>query len=623
MPHPIFSFYGDLKTIVQSIWNLITIKMGGLKFTQDFIEYQERELQDETPPNLQEYDFIVVGAGSAGATIAARLSEIDEVTVLLIEAGGHENLLVDVPLLALFLQFDENINWKYLTEPSNDYCLAFQNQQCRVAKGRVMGGSTTINFMIATRGTKNDYDEWATLTEDPSWSYEEMLKYFKKLENFNVTLADVDFAYHGTNGPVNIMNSPYFTPLGKAFVKAGEELGFPPVDYNGRKLTGFSYMQTNQINGERLSTNRAYLHPIKNRKNLVLSLLSYVNKILIDPVEKTAYGVEFTKQGKKIKVIAKKEVILSAGAVATPQLLMLSGVGPAEHLRNLGIDVLVDSPVGENLMDHVAFGGLTFFVNESVGIVIPEYLKPTNPMISNYLNARTGDFATAGGVEGLGYINVDDLSPDNIIPNIELMFASVSAVSDYFVPFSFGVDSSFWKKYFADQLYRHAWTIWPLLIKPKSRGKILLRNTNPREHPKIIANYLSNPDDVRVSIKGIRMAINVSKTEAMQRYGSALFERPMPGCEHNEPDSDAYWECALRSFTITLWHQSGTCKMGREDDATAVVNTKLQVKGIKRLRVADASIMPNIVTAHTNIPTIAIAEKFSDILKSNWGFITL
>lgn len=410
-----------------------------------------------------------------------------------------------------------------------------------------------------------------------------MLKYFKKLENHNVTLVNTDPHYHNTNGPINIVDPSYVSPLAKAFVEAGKELGFSPGDYNGPKVTGFHYVQTNQVNGERLSTNRAYLHPIKHRKNLHLSLNSYVTKILIDAITKTAYGVEFTKAGKKIQVLAKKEVILSAGSIASPQLLMLSGIGPAQHLRSLGIDILVDSPVGENLIDHVAYGGLTFFVNESVGIVVPQYFNPTNPMISDYLNNRTGEFSTAGGVEGLGYVNVDDLSPDNVNPNIELLFASVSIFSDYFIQMPLALKPDFYNKYAIDKLYRYSWTIWPILKKPKSRGKILLRNTNPKAYPKIIANYYSDPDDVRVMIKAIRMTIKVAETQAMQHYGSKLHDRPVPGCESYEHGSDDYWKCALKALSFTFWHQIGTCKMGREDDPTAVVNPTLQASPVPRL----------------------------------------
>ncbi|XP_023247182.1 glucose dehydrogenase [FAD, quinone] [Copidosoma floridanum] len=617
---PAFGFFPGFENILNSLKNIFGSTVGIGKFLKQSVQFSFHEVRDNTPKNGGEYDFIIVGAGSAGATIASRLSEIPDLKVLLIEAGGHEKLFMDVPLSALYLQLDKNVNWDYKTEPSNDYCLGIKNRQCKVAMGRVLGGTSTINVMIAVRGNKHDYNEWAELTGDNSWSYEGMLPYFKKMENFNNDWIEYNRSYHGSGGPVHITHPNYRSVLAEAFIEAGKEIGFSSGDYNGPTQTGFHYMQTNQINGERMSSNRAYLHPAKNRKNLIVSINSHVNKVLIDPQTKTAYGVEFTKHGRKIKVTAKKEVILSAGAIASPKLLMLSGIGPKEHLETFGINVLQDLPVGKNLMDHVGNTALFCTINETVGIVTTEFLKPKNPAISDYFNKRMGPFTTLSGAESIALVNVENLKDETDSPNVEIVFASTSFVSDPLLHTIFGVHNKYWTDYFADKFGRHSWLIWPILLKPKSRGKILLRSTNPKDKPRIIPNYFSDPDDVRISIKGIRLAIELSKTRAMQRYGSQLNDRVVPGCEKYEPNSDAYWECALRTYTLTFWHHSGTCKMGHENDTSSVVNTKLQVKGIKNLRVADNSIMPNIVRAHTNIPAIAIGEKISDIIKLNYGY---
>lgn len=430
---------------------------------------------------------------------------------------------------------------------------------------------------LFSSGNKDDYDEWAQLSGDESWSYDRMLKYFKKLENFNITRAEIDPELHNFDGPVHITNAPYRSQLARAFVKAGTEMGLPPVDYNGHSQIGFSYLQTNQINGERLSTNRAYLHPVRKRKNLFVSMNSHVHKILIDPKTKSAYGVEFTKQNKTIEVFARKEVILCAGAIGSPKLLMLSGIGPAQHLQSLNIKILKDSPVGENLMDHIAYGGLTFLVNETVGITTPDFLNPRNLAINNFFFKRKGPIATPLGVEGLAFFNVDDPKSLDKKPNMEFMFGSGTMGSDYNIHIPLGITDTDWKNFFAVTLHRHGYLIWPLLVNPKSRGKILLRSSNPLAKPKIFANYYSHPDDVRITIKGIRMAIELSKSEAMQRYRARLYNPTVPGCKNLESDSDAYWECAIRRYTMTVWHPSGTCKMGRENDASAVVNTNLQV----------------------------------------------
>lgn len=430
-------------------------------------------------------------------------------------------------------------------------------------------------------GNKYDYDEWASIMGDQNWSHEGMLKSFKKLERFNVTGFKSDLRYHGAEGPIPIINPPYQTPLADAFVKAGEQLGYSKVDYNGHRPTGFAYVQTNQINGERMSSNRAYLHPIKGkRKNLSVSMFSNVNKILIDPKTKTAYGVEFIKNNEKIMVVAKKEVILSAGGVASPKLLMLSGIGPRKHLESLNISVVQDLPVGENLMDHIGFGTLIFLVNETITYVTRDLLhNQTNTEIHDYITNRTGRLTIPSGAEALAFVNVDDPKRENDKPNVELIFLTMSLFSEAMSRYSFGISDKTFENYFQEHLHQHSYSIIPILTNPKSRGKVLLRSNNPADKPKLVPNYLSHPEDVRVSVKAIRLALNVSKSKAMQKYGSKLFFKIIPGCEEHEFDSDAFWECGLRTFTISIWHYSGTCKAGKDNDPTAVVNSKLQVSG--------------------------------------------
>lgn len=426
-------------------------------------------------------------------------------------------------------------------------------------------------------GNKYDYDEWSELSGDEGWSYKEMQRIFKKLEKFDVTLAEVEASLHGFDGPVRIANPPYQSRLADAFIEAGKEMGFPRIDYNGRDQKGFAYIQTNQINGERLSTNRAYLHPAKSRKNLFVSMNSHVNKVLIDPDTKTAYGVEFVKDNKVIEVIAKKEVILSAGGVGSPKILMLSGIGPVDHLKSFNISVVHELPVGENLMDHVSYGGLTFLVNETVAVVLKELVDSGNTAVNEFLHNRTGPMTIPCGIEALGFLDVDEPNLKSDRPNIEFMFGPVSFLSDSLFRLLFGLKKDYYREYFMSDLYHHAWLVWPVLLKPKSRGKVLLRSADPKDEPRVLINYFSDPDDMRVLIKGVRAAIKLSKTQAMQRYESKMLERAVPGCENYVPDSDEYWECAIRTHTMTIWHYSGTCKMGKEDDPSSVVNSKLQV----------------------------------------------
>ncbi|XP_011705649.1 PREDICTED: glucose dehydrogenase [FAD, quinone]-like, partial [Wasmannia auropunctata] len=271
--------------------------------------YLNQEIIDTTPQFGDTFDFVIIGAGTAGATIAARLSEISQNKVLLIEAGSHENLFMDIPVISPYLSLDHNINWGYETKPSNKYCRGMNGNICLWSKGKVVGGSSAINTMVATRGRAEDFDRWAEMGND-GWAYKDVLRYFKKLETMNIPELKSDTIYHGTDGPVHITYPRFHTPLAEAFLEASEELGYPHVDYNGKNMIGFSYVQTTIMNGTRMSSNRAYLHPIRNRNNLHMTLRSMVTKILIDSSTKRAVGVEFIKNNRTVHVFASKEVIL-------------------------------------------------------------------------------------------------------------------------------------------------------------------------------------------------------------------------------------------------------------------------------------------------------------------------
>ena len=545
-------------------------------------QFASRELADITPEQNSEYDFIIVGAGSAGATLASRLSEIEDARVLLIEAGRSESLTMDIPLLVHFLQFNNDINWKYRTEPSDKYCLGMTDRRCNWPRGKVMGGSSVLNYMMATRGDPSDYDNWEKLG-NKGWSYNEVLPYFKKLESMQIPELIKDKRTRNANGPLNIEYPRYRTPMVKEFLKAGLEMGYDIVDYNGNSTLGFSYIQGTTKNGERMSTNKAYLHPVRSRRNLLLSRNSLGSKILIDPNLKRAFGVEFIKHGRKITVRARKEVILCAGTIGSPQLLMLSGIGPKAHLQEHGIRVIKNAPVGENLMDHVPYGGLIFLMNQSTPLLVPNLFNPTFPYMQNYLSRREGPFTSFGGAEGIAFIDVDRPGDTNSIPNVELCFVGTSLTAEYNLYKVFGISEEYFDKMYKNIIWKYSWMIFPFVLRPKSRGMILLNNKEAGSEPKIIPNYFSDPEDMRMTIKAIRTAIAISKSKGLRKFGSMLHDIPIFGCEKFEYDSDQYWECAVRTFPFTLYHFSGTCKMGPESDSTAVVNPRLKVKIVKNL----------------------------------------
>ncbi|XP_028981962.1 glucose dehydrogenase [FAD, quinone] [Diachasma alloeum] len=600
--------------------NMFGATAGAAQFAQEGEKFMFSEPPDRTPTNNEEFDFIVVGAGTAGATIASRLTEIPDVRVLLIEAGRSENLLMDIPILAHYLQFSDEINWKYKTEPSNSYCKAMVDTQCNWPRGKVMGGSSVLNYMIATRGFPKDYDRWEALG-NKGWSWRDVLPYFKKLETINIPEYKSNTRLHNNDGPVSIEHPAFHTPLASAFLRAGVELGYKIIDYNsGEEPVGFSYLQTTTKNGTRMSSNVAYLHPASSRRNLIVTKNTMVRKVLFADSGKRAIGVEYVKGNRRYRVTATKEVILSAGAIGSPQILMLSGVGPAEHLREMRIKPIVDLPVGENLMDHIAYGGLIFEIDQPVAYRLNDLVNPANPYMKDFFLERKGPLTAPGACEAIAFIDVDRPNNHTAYPNIELLFVGSSFVTVSAVRYDFGIDERIWNETYASLENSYSWTVFPLLLRPKSRGRVLLRSADINSKPRIIANYMSDKEDVRILIKGIRETVKISRTKAMQRFGTRLSTVKLKACEGFEENSDDYWECATRSMTINIYHYSGTCKMGPRGDPTAVVDERLRVHGIKALRVADASIMPEIMSGHTNIPSFMIGEKLSDMVKEDWGY---
>jgi len=573
---------------------------------------------EEEPRNekniLPEYDFIIVGGGSAGCVLANRLSEVLNWEVLLIEAGGKENYIMDIPLAAQLLQFTE-ANWKYSMEPSGNVCLGMKSEKCTLPRGKVMGGSSTINYMIYTRGNRHDYDRWEKLGNN-GWGYKDVLPYYLKLENMMIPELGEDKLYHATTGELPVTYAPYRTPLADAFLKAGKEIGQRVVDYNGKTQVGFSYLQTTTRNGTRWSASRAFLHPIRHRRNLHISKWSLVTNILIDRDTKTAYGVEFVRGKKKFIVRARKEVIVSAGAINSPQLLMLSGIGPRDHLLQLGIPVIEDLKVGYNLMDHIGMMALAFVINQTV--TLKESYIFNDKYMFEYMSYHSGPLSVPAAVDGIAFYDSKNPHDPEGDPDLEFLLFAGSLASTNMIYKTLAIREDIFKTVYKPIEKFHSWTAVPIALKLKSRGRILLNSRNPFNKPRIYYDFFQDPSDLESLLVALKKLLELSGTQAFQKYGSRLHDIPFPGCRHFPCGSDDYWRCTLRHFAFPVWHLSGTCKMGPALDRSAVVDPRLRVYGVKRLRVVDASIIPVLPAAHTNAPTMMIAEKAADYIKHDW-----
>jgi choline dehydrogenase-like flavoprotein len=554
-----------------------------------------------------------VGGGTGGSLIAARLSEVTNWTVLLIEAGGEENFLQDIPAIASVFQLTPT-NWGHKTEKSSSACLGIEDGRCNWPHGKVLGGTSGINYMVYTRGNRKDYDGWKEQGCE-GWGYEDVLPYFLRSEDMRIPSLANDTEYHSTNGQLVITHPPYHTQVASDFVEAGREAGYQDLDYNAENQIGYSILQSTMKNGERWSSYRAFLEPARRRKNLHVVTGSLVTKILIDPHNKTAYGVEYKSLGIFTnQAIARKEVILSAGSINSPQLLMLSGIGPKEDLQKVGIPVLQDLRVGYNLQDHITLGTLYFTANSSVTARFDNILGDVFSVLQ-YTLTRNGTLTIPGAIEALAFLDIDD---SDGLPEIELIFAGTTVASLFPVWLGWGGKPEIYKVY-KSLGHKNAFQIFPMLMHPKSRGRVTLKDKDPETKPLLYHNYLTEKQDVEILIKGIKQAIQLMDTDVFRRHGAKIYPVPLPPCESHGFGSDAYWECSLRYMTFTVYHQCGTCKMGPETDPDSVVDPQLKVRGIGRLRVVDSSIIPTIPAAHLSAPTYMIAEKAFDMIRSEWN----
>jgi choline dehydrogenase len=524
------------------------------------------------------FDYIIVGAGSAGCVLANRLSEHPQHRVLLLEAGGDDNHpTIHTP--ALFSQLQDSVyDWADRSVPQSQ----LQGRRIFIPQGRVLGGSSAINYMIYMRGNRKDYDHWQALGNS-GWSYDEVLPYFIKTEQ-NLSFAD---SFHGTEGLLTVCSHTPLSPLAQRYLAAAQEIGIPyTADFNGENQAGCGALQATIRQGARCSSATAYLTPAKQRRNLTVLTHAQVSKLLFSG--KRVVGVQYLHQGISQQAYSDGEVLLSAGAFRSPQLLMLSGIGAADELTELGIPVIQDlQGVGKNLQDHV-------HVRVRAEITKPLTFAPLSAAekakaAKQYAASKTGALAS-NFLEVGAFINSH---AETDYPDLQL-FLFGNLTPEY--PEAMLPD-------------RHGMALTAYVNRPRSTGQVSLASANPLDRPRIDPNYFSDPDDLRCLLAGLRRNLNILYAKAFDDIrGTEL----SPGVELRDEQGLLNF---IRRTASTTWHPAGTCKMGH--DNLSVVDANLRVHGIDGLRVVDASIMPTVVSGNTNAPVMMIAEKAAALMTGN------
>ncbi|XP_034936846.1 glucose dehydrogenase [FAD, quinone]-like [Chelonus insularis] len=554
------------------------------------------------------FDFIIVGAGMAGPVIARRLADQEPWwRVLLIEAGPEEPTMTVFPGFA-FNAINSTLDWNYKTEPTKPHptaCLE-HGGVCTWPRGKMVSGTGGMYGMMYVRGHPEIYNKWAR-AGNKGWSYNEIEHYFDRAENPDAPgmTSDAPFKRTKNDGPVKIKYFSHKPRFADDLLNSAAELGYRTSKLHGTHLTGFMVAPMMTDNGLRGTTSRYYLRPIVHKRNLRVLTNAHVTKIIKTQWGMDAWGVEIIdKNGVRKKIKADKEVILTAGAIGSPQILLSSGIGPRKDLEKLGIPLYQELPVGRNLHNHVSVG-IKMSINDTY------YQDITAQSIEEYMKNRTGPLASTGLTQVTAFL--ESSYAQSGVPDIQVFFDGFSSTCP-----KGGLNNKCPDGSLQSCPTRREIVARPTTVIVKSLGYLTLRSKNPLDPPLIYPDYFTDNRDLKILVEGIKKVADLTKTKTMRKWDLRLDETPLPACSNYHFSTDAYWECVIRWQTGPENHQSGTCKMGPATDPQAVVNSELKVHGINNIRVADASIFPIVPNANPCAAIIMVAEKAADMIINTW-----